>query len=46
MTMRCFIFGAGYSGRAIAKCVIEAGGVAYGTTRSADKAEELRAQDL
>jgi nucleoside-diphosphate-sugar epimerase len=46
MTMRCFIFGAGYSGRAIAQSVIEAGGVASGTTRSADKAEELRAHGM
>jgi nucleoside-diphosphate-sugar epimerase len=36
-----FIFGAGYSGRTIARLVKQQGGWAGGTTRSADKAERL-----
>lgn len=46
MTMRLFLFGAGYSGRAIARSVIAAGGAAAGTTRSAQKAKELQAQGI
>lgn len=46
MTTRLFVFGAGYSGRAIAKSVIDEGGAASGTTRSPDKAEELRADGI
>lgn len=46
MTMRLFVFGAGYSGRAIAHSVIAAGGVAAGTTRSTQKAGELQAQGI
>ena len=41
MTSRFFIFGAGYSGLAIAREAIEAGGMAAGTTRSPDKAKAL-----
>jgi len=43
MSMDVFIFGAGYSGRAIAQAVNEAGGLVAGTTRSLDKAAELAA---
>jgi nucleoside-diphosphate-sugar epimerase len=42
VTSRFFIFGAGYSGIAIAREAIEAGGTAAGTTRSAAKADALR----
>ena len=44
--MRLFIFGAGYSGRAIARMAIAEGAFVAGTTRSADKAEELRAEGI
>lgn len=44
--MRLFIFGAGYSGRAIARMAIANGAAVAGTTRSADKAEELRAEGI
>ncbi|MEO3997226.1 SDR family NAD(P)-dependent oxidoreductase [Mesorhizobium sp. CAU 1732] len=43
MTSRFFIFGAGYSGLAIAREAIEAGGMAAGTTRSPEKAKALGA---
>lgn len=43
MNERLFIFGAGYSGRAIAREALEQGAGVYGTTRSPEKAEELRA---
>ena len=46
MSMRLFIFGAGYSGRAIARSAIADGAFVAGTTRSADKAEELRADGI
>lgn len=41
MTMNMFIFGAGYSGRAIAARVLAGDGRAAGTTRSPEKAGEL-----
>ncbi|MBX9464875.1 MAG: DUF1731 domain-containing protein [Aquamicrobium sp.] len=44
--MRLFIFGAGYSGRAIARMAISDGAFVAGTTRSAHKAEELRAEGI
>ena len=46
MTMRLFVFGAGYSGRAIARAVIAEGGTAAGTTRSPEKAAELQAAGI
>ena len=42
MTGRVFVFGAGYSGRAIARAALEKGAVVHGTTRSHDKADQLR----
>ncbi|WP_367716892.1 SDR family oxidoreductase [Nitratireductor sp. GISD-1A_MAKvit] len=42
MTKRFFIFGAGYSGRAIAREVAGEASVVAGTTRSAEKAEALK----
>lgn len=44
--MRLFIFGAGYCGRAIARMAIAGGASVAGTTRSADKAGELRAEGI
>lgn len=44
--MNVFIFGAGYSGRAIARAVIGHGGRVAGTTRSPDKAAALRADGI
>lgn len=41
--MNMFVFGAGYSGRAIAARVLAGGGEAAGTTRSPAKADELAA---
>ena len=46
MTMRAFIFGAGYSGRAIGRAVIAGGGIASGTTRSHEKASALRGEGI
>lgn len=44
--MNCFVFGAGYSGRAIARAVLQHGGRAAGTTRSPDKAQALSAEGI
>ena len=44
--MRLFIFGAGYSGRAIAREALAAGATVAGTTRLPEKAEELRAAGI
>lgn len=41
-TKRVFIFGAGYSGKAFARAGAEANAEIFGTTRSAEKFEELR----
>ena len=46
MTMRLFIFGAGYSGRAIARLARSQGGHVTGTTRSAEKAAALRDEGI
>ena len=46
MTVRLFVFGAGYSGRAIARAVLDEGGTAAGTTRSPEKADALRAAGI
>ncbi len=42
MTIRFFIFGAGYSGKAIAELALAQGHHASGTTRSTEKADLLR----
>lgn len=44
--MRIFIFGAGYSGRAIARLALSEGFSVSGTTRSPEKAEAIRADGI
>ena len=44
--MRLFIFGAGYSGRAIAREALARGAAVAGTTRSPEKAGALRAEGM
>lgn len=46
MTMRFFMFGAGYSARAIARLALPQGHAVAGTTRSPDKAERLRREGV
>lgn len=46
MSANFFVFGAGYSGRRIARRALAAGAHAAGTTRAADKARDLEAEGI
>ena len=46
MTNRYFVFGAGFSGRRIARDAARRGVILGGTTRSADKAADLEAEGI